>query len=359
MRIGKIARYTLILAVVGLLGWLVKSKFDRVEKFAAENPGSKKKDSRFTVDGYVVTPSSIDNAIDAAGTLISNESVEIKPEITGRVTGIYFNEGSYVKEGTLLVKLYDADIKAQLQKLESQRALSQKTLERQQELFKINGISQQEIDITANQVAIYDAEIDLVKAQLQRTEIRAPFDGVIGLRSISSGAIVSPTTVIATLLQNNPLKIDFSVPEKYRSMLSANDYIEFTVAADERKYRGTVYVIDPQIDLTTRTIKMRAYVNNPSGALAPGTFASVKLILKNTPNALMIPSQAIIPGARDKKVIIADSGRAKFVTVETGIRTEKDIQIVSGISTGDTILISGMLQVKPGMQIRFANLKTD
>lgn len=359
MSIGKIARYLVILAVIGLIGWLVKEKINRSGKAAETNNKPRSKDSRFSADGYIVTPASLDNAVDAAGTLYSNESIEIKPEINGKVTGIFFKEGGYVQKGALLVKLYDTDIKAQLQKLEYQKALAQKTLERQLELLKINGISQQEADISANQVNIFNADIELTRAQLQRTEIRAPFSGIVGIRNISVGAIITPATVIATLQQNNPLKIDFSVPEKYRTMLGKNDQIEFTVAGDDKKYKGEVYVIDPQIDLATRTVKIRALVNNAAHTLAPGTFANVKLILRNTPNALMIPSQAIVPGARDKKVIISDSGRAKFVVVQTGIRTEKDIQILSGISAGDTILISGMLQAKPGMPVRFTNLKTN
>jgi membrane fusion protein (multidrug efflux system) len=355
MRTGKIIRWVLILGVAGLATWFILSKANtKTEKKAGPaNAGPQ----QLITDGHIVTTSVIDNSVQSAGTLLSNESVELKPEVSGKVTGIYFQEGSYVQKGTLLVKLYDDDIRAQLSKLEYQKSLAQKTLERQQELLQINGISQQEVDISANQINILNAEIDYNKALLQRTEIRAPFSGTIGIRNISLGAIISPTTVIATLQQNDPLKIDFSVPEKYRSMLGKNDEIQFTVAGDPTTHKGKVYVIDPQIDPATRTIKIRALVNNTSGRLAPGTFAEVKLILKETPNAIMIPSQAVIPGAREKRVVIAKNGRAKFVTVETGIRDASNVQILSGLNPGDTVIISGIMQIKPDMMLNITNLK--
>ena len=356
MSIGKILRIVLILVILGVITWLVVGKVSRTEKAAEKNTPAKSSGA-FLADGFVVATSSIDNAVDAAGTLASNEMIELKSEITGRVTGIFFKEGAQVKKGDLLVKLYDEDIRAQIKKLEYQKSLAEKTLERQKELLKISGISQQEVDISANQVDIYNADVLYQKALLQRTELRAPFSGVIGIRNISQGAIIAPTTVIATLLQNNPLKIDFTIAEKYRPVINTRDYIEFTVAGDTNRYRGNIYVIDPQIDLTTRTVKIRALAPNPSGKLSPGTFASIKLVLRQTTDAIMIPSQAVIPGSRDKKVIVSENGQTKFVTVETGLRTEQEVQITSGLQPGDTILISGMMQAKPGMPVKFTNLK--
>lgn len=357
MTIGKLVKWVFILGTLGGVTWLVVEKFKRQTDSNVKNAGANKKDGTFLGEGFVVSGKNLSNNVEAAGTLASNESLEIKSEINGRVTEILFKEGAFVSKGTLLVKLYDEDLAAQLKKLQSQKLLAEKTLERQQELLKISGISQQEVDITANQIDILNADISYNKALLQRTEIRAPFDGIIGIRNISVGAIVSSATVISTLQQTNPLKIDFSIPEKYRQMVKANDLVEFTVAGDPSTYKGAVYVVDPSVDQATRTVKMRAICNNPGGKLSPGAFANVRLILKEVPNALMIPSQAIIPGAREKKVIVAREGKATPVLVETGLRTENEIQITAGLQPGDSVLISGMLQVKPGMPIKFTNLK--
>ncbi len=304
-------------------------------------------------DAYVVKPVKLDEIIEASGTLQSNEEVELKPELTGRIVQIYFKEGTKVSKGTLLVKLYDGDIRAQLQKLELQRQLAQTTLTRQQQLLKINGISQQDVDITSNQVSAYGADIEYNKAQLQKTEIRAPFSGTLGFRNVSEGAIVGPTTVMATLQQLDPLKIDFASPEKYSNVIRKGDPVTFSVAGDTEKYKGSIYAIDPKIDLATRSVKIRAIVPNPGGKLFPGSFARTSIQLKNNPNAIMIPSQAVIPGTRYKQVIVADSGRAKFVNVETGIRNASNVQILSGLEIGDTVITTGILQLKPGSTFRY------
>lgn len=308
------------------------------------------------LDAYVVKVTKIGETIDASGTLQSNEEVEIKPEITGRITGLYFKEGVNVTKGALLVKIYDEDLKAQLQKLQLQRELAQTTLQRQENLLKINGISQQDVDVTRNQVSAYGADIEYTKTQLQKTELRAPFSGRLGLRSVSLGAIVSPTTIITTLQQIDPLKIDFSIPEKYRTAIKLGDAVTFRVAGDNDEYNGSIYAIDPKIDLATRTIRLRAIMPN-AGKLFPGAFAKVSLSLRDMPEAMMIPTQAVIPGTRDKKVIVADSGKAKFVVVETGIRDENNIQITSGLNVGDTVITSGIMQLRPGMQLKYNQIQ--
>lgn len=304
------------------------------------------------VDAYVAKTSSLNEAIEASGTLQSNEEVQIQAEITGRVVGLYFKEGTNVTKGTLLVKLYDEDLKAQLQKLQLQQQLAKTTLERQENLLKINGISRQDVDVTRNQVSAYGADIEYTRTQLQKTELRAPFSGRLGLRNVSLGAIVAPTIVLTTLQQIDPLKIEFTVPEKYRTAVKQGDKVDFKVAGDNNAYKGSIYAIDPKIDLATRTIRLRAIVPN-GGQLLPGAFARVLINLKNMPDAIMVPSQAVIPGTRDKTVVVADSGRAKFVVVETGIRDADNVQITSGVSTGDTIIISGILQLKPGMVLKY------
>lgn len=342
--------FTLIGAVVIFLVYKKVADGKRKEPAAPAGRGSNTK--HLLLDAYVVKTTKLDEAIEASGTLQSNEEVEIKPEITGRITGLYFKEGVNVTRGALLVKIYDEDLKAQLQKLQLQQELAKTTLQRQENLLKINGISQQDVDVTRNQVSAYAADIEYTKTQLQKTELRAPFNGRLGLRNVSLGAIVSPTTIITTLQQVDPLKIDFSIPEKYRTSIKLGDAVTFRVAGDNKEYKGSIYAMDPKIDLATRTIRIRAIMPN-TGQLLPGSFARVTLSLRGMPEAIMVPTQAVIPGTRDKKVIVADSGKAKFIVVQTGIRDENNIQITSGLNVGDTVITSGIMQLRAGMQLKY------
>ncbi|MGN7819821.1 efflux RND transporter periplasmic adaptor subunit [Chitinophaga sp. 22536] len=356
----KTVRSIIILVAVGIVLFLVYKKIAGKKEAAAASNGAAAKGAntrQLLTDAWIVKTSTLDQAIEASGTLQSNEEVEVKPEINGRITHLYFKEGTNVKKGDLLVKLYDEDLRAQLQKLKLQQQLAKTTLERQENLLKINGISRQDVDVTRNQVSAYGADMDYTQTQLQKTELRAPFSGKLGLRNVSEGAIVSSATVITTLQQIDPLKMDFAVAEKYRNVIKNGDQVNFLVAGDNNEYKGSIYAIDPKIDLTTRTVKLRAIVPNNHGSLFPGSFAKVKITLRNLPEALMIPSQAVIPGTRDKKVIVADSGKAKFVVVETGIRTESNVQITSGLKAGDTVITTGILQLKPGMPLKFNKIQ--
>lgn len=357
----KTVRSIVILAAAGIVIFLVYKKI--AGKKSAADPAAAASSAKgggsrlLLTDAWIVKTSQLDQSIEASGTLQSNEEVEVKPEINGRITHLYFKEGTTVRKGDLLVKLYDEDLKAQLQKLKLQQQLAKTTLERQENLLKINGISQQDVDVTRNQVSAFGADMDYTQTQLQKTELRAPFSGKLGLRNVSEGAIVSSATIITTLQQIDPLKMDFSVAEKYRNAIKNGDQVNFYVAGDNKEYKGSIYAIDPKIDLTTRTVKLRAIIPNNNGVLFPGSFAKVKIVLKNLPDALMIPSQAVIPGTRDKKVIIADKGKAKFVTVETGIRTENSVQITSGLQPGDTVIITGILQLKPDMPLKYNKIQ--
>ncbi|RAJ75667.1 membrane fusion protein (multidrug efflux system) [Chitinophaga dinghuensis] len=349
------------IAIVGIAGIAAFLIYKQVAGNKSSEPAAPAKGgpgkSQVVIDAFIVKTSPIDQYIDASGTLQSNEEVEVKPEINGRITRLFFKEGTNVKKGDLLVKIYDEDLKAQLQKLKLQQQLAKTTLERQENLLKINGISRQDVDVTRNQVSAYAADMDYTQTQLQKTELRAPFSGRLGLRNVSEGAIVSNAVVITTLQQIDPLKIDFTVPEKYRNVVKNGDKLSFTVAGDQNTYNGSIYAIDPKIDLATRTVKLRAIVPNNNGILFPGSFAKIHINLKDLPDAMMIPSQAVIPGTRDKKVIVADSGRAKFVVVETGIRDENSVQITSGLKIGDTVITSGILQLKPGAPLKYNKIK--
>lgn len=355
----KILRTVLLVAVATVIIFFVYklvAEGSKKEQPKGPAPAGRGGSRELLADAYVVKTTSLDETIEASGTLQSNEEVEVKPEISGRVVGLHFKEGTPISKGALMVKIYDEDLKAQLQKLQLQQQLSKTTLERQENLLKINGISQQDVDVTRNQVSAYGADMEYTRTQLQKTELRAPFNGRLGLRNVSLGAIVSPTTIITTLQQIDPLKIDFSVPEKYRTAIKQGDAVNFKVVGDNNTYKGSIYAMDPKIDLATRTIRIRAIVPN-SGKLLPGAFARVTIALKDMPDAIMIPTQAVIPGTRNKTVIVADSGKARFVVVETGIRDENNVQITSGLQVGDTVITSGIMQLKAGMALKYNKIQ--
>lgn len=354
----RVTSIILILIVIGVVGLLA---YNKVTKDQTRNQKSQSvkssKASALLVDGYVVVPRSLPNSITTTGSLQSNEYTEIRPEMSGRITHIFFKEGARARKGDLLVKLFDGDLQAQMEQLEIQLALADTTLGRQEKLLAINGISRQTVDVSRNQVAGYKAQIDYYKAEISKTEIRAPFSGQLGLREVSEGAIVSPTTLVTKIYQNNPLKLEFSVPERYSDQTKIGDRVFFTTAAHvQDTFSGTVYAVNPGIDPDSRTLTMRAHVRNEKNQLTPGAFASVRIDLRQINDALMVPTQSLIPTTKDDQVVIARNGEAEFVPVKTGLRTKEEVQIISGVRPGDTVLTTGILQVQPGSELQFLSI---
>jgi membrane fusion protein, multidrug efflux system len=308
------------------------------------------------VEGFVVKPSVVVEKISVSGTLKPFEETVLMPEVTGRVVAINLPEGNPVRQGTLLVKLFDDDLQAGLKKAETQLKLAEQTEKRQAELIKINGISQLDYDQTALQVNSIRADIEVVAAQLRKTEVRAPFDGVVGLRSISLGAEVTPQTPLATIRAVDRLKLDFSVPEKYGSRIKPGMKVLFTVAGEVAPHEATVLATEGGIEAATRNLKARAVVKNRGAQLNPGAFANVELELGEHNNALMVPTQAIIPRERDKQLIVAKDGKAAFVAVKTGVRQASKIEVLEGIAPGDTVVTTGLLFLKPGVALKFSRV---
>lgn len=308
-------------------------------------------------EGYVVTPGELTSQYQSTGNLLANEAINVYPEVAGRVTDIRFKEGTVVRKGDLLVQLNDSDIRAQIQKLNVQRRLQVITRERQDELLSISGISKQEYDNTIAQIAAIDADIAYNESLLRRLQVRATFDGVIGLRNISVGAIVNSTTLITIIQQVNPLKLDFAVPEQYKSVIGNGDEVKFTITGNSDTMKGVVNAVQPAADAATRTITMRAIVANPERKMVPGAFVNVYLQLNRNHNAITIPSQSIIPTTRDKKVAVVRNGKAEMVTVVTGERLVEKVEILQGLQAGDTILTTGIMQVKPGMEVKITKIR--
>lgn len=324
-----------------------------------ETKSAKQRASGLRVEGYVVKPSFLDQTITVSGTLKPFEETVLMSDISGRVITLNLPEGERVKQGTLLVKLFDSDLQAQLQKAQAQLQIAEQTLKRQAELIKVNGVSQSDYDQAKLQTEATKADIEVLKAQIRKTEVRAPFDGSIGLRNISVGAQVTPNTPLVTIRDVSQLKLDLSVPEKYSSEIKPGTKLKFTLQSDDQKYDAVVIATEEGIETETRNLKVRAVVKKSSSKLIPGAFATVDIRLKENNNALLIPTQAIIPQARDKSVILANKGKAKFMIIKTGIRTAAKVEVISGIHPGDTVVTTGVLFLKPNAPLKFSKVKRD
>lgn len=311
------------------------------------------------VNGFITSYSSVSDNLELPGTIIANEETEIHPEISGRLTYLNITEGRVISKGTLIAKIYDGDLKAQLNKLNVQLRVQEQTIKRYEELLKINGVSRQEYDLIVLQSNNIHADIEIIQSNILRTEIRAPFSGTMGLRMISPGAYVSPQTTLTTIRQNNELKLDFTLPEKYTSQLMNGQMVNFTSEGNKKTYNAKVIATESGISEENRGLNIRAVVTNNDGKLLPGNFAKIKISFQPDPKAIMIPSQAIIPQARGKQVVVYHNGEIAFVDVLTGIRDSARVQITSGLTAGDTIIISGLMGLKPKGKVVLNTVKSE
>jgi len=320
---------------------------------ATARPGS----SELQVEAMVVKTSSISDKLEVSGNILPFESTEIKPEISGRVVSLNITEGAMVPSGHLLVKLFDGDLRAELQKLMVQQQIASKTEERQKELLKIQGISQQDYDLSLLQLNNIDADIQLTKVAISKTEIRAPYAGKLGLKNISPGAYISPSNILTTISQVNQLKVEFSIPEKYSSQIRNGMKINFSVEGSPETYSALISATESSVEQNTRNLKIRALVKGGDKYLIPGNFAKVEIILGKNENAIMIPSQAIIPVARGKQVVMLKDGNVKFCNITTGVRDSSNVQVVEGISKGDTLITTGLLFIRPDSKIKITKFQ--
>ncbi len=308
------------------------------------------------VDVYVAKPQLFQEKIEVPGTIVANEVAEIHPEVSGRIVQLNIAEGKYVGKGTVLAKLYDGDLRAQLNKLQIQLALAEKTEERQAQLLKIQGISQQDYDISLLQVNSLKADIGILQTSISKTVVRAPFSGKLGLKNISPGAYVSPATVIAVINQTDVLKLDFTIPEKYIDKVKIGQLVTFTFEGSKKELGAKVIATESNVTENTRSLTVRASVIGQDNGLLPGSFAKVQVSFDPDPEALLIPTQAVLPQARGKKVILYKSGTAIFADVTTGIRDSSMVQITDGLKAGDTVVVTGLLSVRPEAKIQIGKI---
>jgi membrane fusion protein, multidrug efflux system len=345
------------LIIVSLISFLTPScASKRKKEVTVQQKGGGNRPPAPRVDAFVVQTETISESIEIPGTLVADDATEIHPEVSGRITGLYIREGAYVDKGAVLARLYDGDLQAQKRKLEVQLKIAQQTEERHEQLVKIGGISKQDYELTSLQVSNLRADLDIINTSIAKTVVRAPFSGKLGLKDISVGAYVTPQSVIATIQKTNDLKLDFNVAEKYTSQIRKGQYVNFRVEGSERPYTAVISATEANIAQETRSLMVRATVKGDATGLVPGNFAKVRLSFEPDPNALMVPTQAIIPQARGKKVVLYRNGTATFTDVTTGVRDSSMVQIVSGLNKGDTVVVTGLLSIKPEAKITIKNI---
>jgi membrane fusion protein (multidrug efflux system) len=320
--------------------------------------GARRPQGPIQVDGFVVKQSSISEKIEVPGSLLPFEETALRAEVGGRVVQLNIQEGGTASKGTVLVKLFDQDLQAQLKKLQVQLQIKEKTQERSAELLKINGISQQDYDLSALDVENLKADMESTRIAISKTEIRAPYNGRVGLRNFSLGSYVSPNDIITTIRQVDRLKLEFSIPEKYAKEIVKGYSVAFKVDGGEQFHSATVMATENSVDQNTRTLRVRALVQANHRELVPGVFAKVNLQLGKDDKALLIPTQAVIPAARNKQVILFRKDSAVYTVVETGIRDSAFVQVVSGLKVGDTVVTSGLMAIRPNSKIKVTQVLT-
>ena len=337
----------IVLVVGGMIFYRISTN---KEKAAAQN-GRPAGRSEMKVYGQVVQGQPFSDYLSLSGSIEADEQIEIHTEVSGIVESINFSEGGRVSQGQPLLRINDAELQAQLAQAQTRNNLAAENERRAKLLLEKEAISQEEYDIASADFRTAESQIQLIKAQLSKTVIRAPFSGRIGLRNISKGSYVTPATVIAQLVNTNRLKVSFSIPEKYVNRVKVNNQVKFNVQGVQGEFTAKIYATEPAVEANTRTLLVKAITTNNSDNIIPGTFANIIFPLETLENGLLVPAEALIPVQNGKKLFVMKNGSANEVMVETGARTDEDVLITSGIQAGDTVLTSGVMSLRNGSKV--------
>lgn len=348
MKTKSIVITLVLLAIAALVFYRIQQNSGKNQQ-TANRPGNA---APLTVDAHVVVPKPFANSLLVSGSIEANEQVEVRSEVSGVVRGIYFKEGSMVAKGQTLVKIDDIELRAQLAEAQVRQQLASENERRAKLLLEKEAISQEEYDVANAELKSAGAQAQLIQAQISKTALVAPFSGKIGLRYVSPGSYVTPTTLIANLVNDSQVKITFAIPEKYANLMKVDTQINFTVAGSPESFPATVYAVEPEVETTTRTQQIRALAQNPNNKLVPGTYASISVPLETNNNAILIPTQAVIPIQNGKKVFVSEGGKAKEIIIETSTRTDQEIWVTSGLKAGDTVLTTGIMSLRNGVPVK-------
>jgi len=309
------------------------------------------------VDVLIAVPEVLSNTVEANGTIVAQEWVELRPEVQGRLTYLQVPEGTVVNQGTVIARINDADLQAQMNKTRVLLDLAQKTEARIAKLIAVGGINQADYDAALNQVNSLKADLAFTQSLIDKTVVRAPFTGLLGLRQVSPGAYVSPSTVIATLQQVDKMKVDFTVPEKYAGQIKKGVAVEVQTDLSHSDRRTAIIIAtEPQINSVSRNLKGRAVLQGARPQ--PGSFVKVYLTRRQDQPSILVPTNSIIPDDKNKQVILVKEGKAMFTNVTTGIRTEDMVEVLSGIKKGDSVVVTGVLFCRPKSPVKIRGVKT-
>lgn len=339
------------LAGLGIHTFTPRPNEELEEQAGGPAPEGKQAARGLNVRAVTVKRQTLDDNLLVSGVLLPDEEVELSFETSGKITGIHFVEGAEVKRGQLLAKVNDAPLQAELRKLQSQLKLAGDRVYRQNALLEKEAVSREAFQEAQTNLATLHAEIDMIRANIDQTELRAPFDGVIGLRQVSQGAYASPSTVVATLTKIQPLKVEFSVPERYAGLLKPGAGLSFRVEGEMDAFGAQVYATDSRVDAETHTYTIRARYPNAGGRLMPGRFVNVELEARQYENTLAVPSEAIVSEMGVDKVFLYKGGVAQPAEITKGLRTESQVQVLRGVSAGDTVIVSGTMQLRTGQRV--------
>ncbi len=320
-----------------------------------EDIGMIPKQNILNVNGLKVSYQPLTDNITMVGNLLPDEEVDLTFETSGKIVEIFFKEGTIVRKGDILAKVNDKPLQAQLSRYEAQLKLAQDRVFRQSTLLQKDAVSQEAFEQARTELAILNADIDIIKQNIALTELKAPFDGIIGLRNVSEGAYASPSLVVAKLTKISPLKIDMYIPERYTEQVKVGTPLKFTVEGRNEEYSASVYAQESKV--SDGTITVRAMYPNANRKLVPGRFVTAKIRMHDIPEAIAIPTEAIVPEMGVDKVFVYRGGKAYATSVKTGIRTDSQIQIIEGLNIGDTIITSGTLQLREGLPVKLDVVK--
>ncbi|MDR3061849.1 MAG: efflux RND transporter periplasmic adaptor subunit [Dysgonamonadaceae bacterium] len=315
-------------------------------------PGQGRGDKDLNINAQILKHKNLNDVFRSIGSLIPDEEVDLSFETSGKITNIYFKEGSLVKKGDLLAKVNDSPLQAELKKLQAQIPLAEDRVYRQKALLEKDAVSKETYEQVTTELEKLNADIELMKARIDQTELRAPFEGEIGLRQVSEGTYASPSTIIAKLTKIIPLKIEFSINEKNASEIVPGTSLSFKVENDLNTHQASVYAVESKVDMKTRTLKARAIYPNSNGRLQPGRSAIIEINLNEIKNALTVPSEAIIAEMGRDIAYVYKSGKAQQVELKKGLRTASEVQILQGVSPGDTLIVTGVMQIRDGMPVK-------
>ena len=351
---NKYVKLALIIVVIGVALYFIIPKIASKEKPPTQN--QPQGDGTTPADGYIIKPSTLENEIQAVGTIRANEEVEIRSEVSRKITGIYFKEGSTVGRGKTLFKLDDSDLNASLNKLKLDEELAVINEKRTKDLLDRGLLPQADYEIQQNTLGKIRADMESVQIQIDKTSIVAPFSGFVGLRNVSVGSYATPSNVLTTMQDLSKLKIDFSIPEKYINFFKVGQKIIFKVEGIDEEYEGEVYAFEPKLENGTKTLILRAISNRSNSKLLPGSFANVRLIMKEINDAMLVPTEAIIPNLKGQGVYVSKNGKVKLVGVGLGKRLEDKVQVIGGVVPGDTVITTNILRLKPDAKVKITKI---